>query len=91
MDILRTIIRGKANWIGHVLLRLCLLKHVTEGMTDGRLQVTGGRGISRKQLVDDLKEKRGYSKVTEEALDRSLYRTRFGRGYGPDVRQQQNE
>ena len=91
MDILRTIIRGKANWIGHVLLGLCLLKHVTEGMTDGRLQVTGGRGISRKQLVDDLKEKRGYSKVTEEALDRSLYRTRFGRGYGPDVRQQQNE
>jgi len=37
--------------------------------------------------VDDLKEKRGYWKSKEEALDRTLWRTRFGRDYGPVVRQ----
>jgi hypothetical protein len=35
----------------------------------------------------DLKEKRGYWKLKKETLDRSLWRTRFGRGYGPVVRQ----
>jgi hypothetical protein len=34
-----------------------------------------------------LKEKKGYWKLKEEALDRNLWRTRFGRGYGPVVRQ----
>jgi len=37
--------------------------------------------------MDDLKEKTGYWKLKEEALDRTLRRTRFGRGYGADVRQ----
>jgi hypothetical protein len=41
----------------------------------------------RKHLLDDLKEKRIYWKLKEEALDRNLWRTRFGRGYGPVVRQ----
>jgi hypothetical protein len=40
-----------------------------------------------KQLLDDLKEKRRYWNLKEEALDRNLWRTRFGRGYGPVVRQ----
>jgi hypothetical protein len=35
----------------------------------------------------DLKEKRRYWKLKEEALDRTLWRTRFGRGYGPVFRQ----
>jgi replicative superfamily II helicase len=30
-NILRTIKRRKANWIGHMLCRNCLLKHVIEG------------------------------------------------------------
>jgi hypothetical protein len=30
---LRTIKKRKANWIGHMLRRNCLLKHVTEGKT----------------------------------------------------------
>ena len=46
--------------------------------------VTGRRG---KQLMDDLKEKRGYWKLKAEALDRSVRRTRFARDYGPVVRQ----
>jgi hypothetical protein len=49
--------------------------------------MTGRRGRIRKQLVDDLKEKRRYWKLKEEALDRALWRTRFGRIYGPVVRQ----
>jgi hypothetical protein len=38
-------------------------------------------------VSDDLKEKRRYWKLKEEALDRTQWRTRFGRGYGPEVRQ----
>jgi hypothetical protein len=49
--------------------------------------MTGRRGRRRKQLLDDLKEKRRYCKLKEEALDRTLWRTRFGTGYGPAVRQ----
>jgi hypothetical protein len=45
------------------------------------------RGRMRKQLLDDLKEKRRYWKLKEEALDRTVWRTRFGRGCGPVVRQ----
>ena len=46
-----------------------------------------GRRRRRKQLQDDLKETRGYCKLKEEALEGTLWRTRFGRGYGPVVRQ----
>jgi hypothetical protein len=49
--------------------------------------MTGRRGRRRRQLLDDVKEKRRYCKLKEEALDRKLWRTRFGRGYGPVVRQ----
>jgi hypothetical protein len=60
---------------------------VIEGKLDGRIEMTGRRGGRRKQLLDDLKEKRRYWKLKEEALDRTQWRTRFGRGYGPVVRQ----
>jgi hypothetical protein len=49
--------------------------------------VTGGRGRRRRKLLDDLKIKRGYSHLKEEALDRTMWRARFGRGFGPVVRQ----
>jgi hypothetical protein len=43
-----------------------------------------GRGGRRhKQLLYHLKEKRRYWNLKEEALDRSLWRTGFERGYGP--------
>jgi hypothetical protein len=73
--------------IGHILRRNCLLKHVIEGKLEGRVDMTGRRGRRRKQLLDELGEKRRYWKLKEEALDRTLWRTRFGRGYGPVVRQ----
>ena len=49
--------------------------------------MTGTRGRRRKQLPDDLKEKREYCKLTGEALYRTLRRTRLGRVCGPVVRQ----
>jgi hypothetical protein len=60
---------------------------VIEGKIEGRIEVTGRRGRRHEQLLDDLKEKRRYWKLKEEELDRTLWRTRFGRGYGPVVRQ----
>jgi hypothetical protein len=48
--------------------------------------VTGKRGKRRKQVLDDLKEKRGYRKLKEEVLDRTVWRTGFGRACGPVVR-----
>ena len=55
--------------------------------TEGRFEVTGRRGIRGTQLLDYLKEKRGYRKLKEKAPDRTLRRSRFGRSYGPAVRQ----
>jgi hypothetical protein len=86
-NILHTIKRRKAIWIGHTLRRNCFLKEVIGGKTEGRIEVIGRRGRRRKQLLDDLKEKRGYWKLKEETLDRTLWRTRCERGYGLVVRQ----
>ena len=49
--------------------------------------MTGRRGRRRRKLLDDLKERRGYSHLKEEALDRTMWRARFARGFGPVVRQ----
>jgi hypothetical protein len=57
-NILRTIKRRKANRIGHVLRRSCLLKHVIERKIEGRIDVTGRRGRRRKRLLYGLKERR---------------------------------
>ena len=49
--------------------------------------MTGRRGRRRRKLLDDLKDRRGYCHLKEEALDRTVGRGRFGRGFGPVVRQ----
>jgi len=54
-NIIHTVKRRKANWIGHILRRNCLLKHVIGGKTDVNI-VMGGRVRRRKQLLDELKE-----------------------------------
>jgi hypothetical protein len=51
----------KANWIDHILCRNCLLQRVIEGKIKGGIEVTGRRGRRRRKLLDDLKERRGYS------------------------------
>ena len=79
-NILHEINKRKANWIGHILCRNCLLQRVIEGKIKGRIEVTGRR---RRKLLDDLKGRRGYSHFEAEALDRTMWRARFG----PVVRQ----
>jgi hypothetical protein len=69
------------------LRRNCLLKHVIEGKLEGRREMMGWRGRRRKQLLDDLKEKRRYWKLKEEALYLTLWRIRFGRDYGLVIKQ----
>jgi hypothetical protein len=83
-NILHEISKRKANWIGHILRRNCLLRQVIEGKIKGGIEMTGRR---RGKLLDDSKERRGYSHLKEEALDSTMWRARFGRGFGPVVRQ----
>jgi hypothetical protein len=71
------------NLNGHNTRRNCLLKQFIEGKIEG----TRSRGRRREQLLDDLKERRRYWKLKWQAPDRLLWRTRFGSGYGPVVRQ----
>jgi hypothetical protein len=86
-NILHEIRKQKANWIGHILRRNCLLQRVTEGNTQEGIEVTGRRGRRRRKLLDNLNERRGYFHLKEEALDRTMWRAHFGRGFGPVVRQ----
>ena len=86
-NILHEISKRKANWIGHILRRKCLLKQVIEGKIKGGIEVTRRRGRRRKKLLDDLKDRRGYSHLKEEALDRTMWRNRFRGDFGHVVRQ----
>jgi len=115
-NILHEISKRKANWIGHILRRNCLLQRIIGGKIKGGIEVTGRRGRRRRKLADDLnplnaqlnpichvlalleshhilhvrrirvKERRGYSHLKEEALDRTMWTPRFGRGFRPVVR-----
>jgi hypothetical protein len=49
--------------------------------------VTGIRGRRRTRLLDDIKEARGYWKLKEEAVDRTVWRPHLGIGCGPAVGQ----
>ena len=86
-NILHELRKRKANWIGHILRRNYLLKQVIEGKIKREMEVTRRRGRRRKKLLDDLKDRRGYSHLKEEALDRTMWRNRFRGGFGPVVRQ----
>jgi len=72
-NILRTTKRKKAERFGHILRKNCLLKHVIEGKTQARTEVTRRRGRRGKQLLDYLKEMGGYWKLEVEALYRPLW------------------
>ena len=86
-NILHEIRKRKANWIGHILRRNCLLKQVIEGKIKGEMEVTRRRGRRPRKLLDDLKHRRGYSHLKEEALDCTVWRNRFGGCFGLVVRQ----
>jgi len=69
------------------LSRNCPPNHGIEGKVEGMIEVTGRRGRRRRELVKDCKEKKGYWKLIDEALDRTVWRTRFKRCYGTVVTQ----
>jgi hypothetical protein len=53
-NIIHTLKKEKANWIGHILLWKCLQGKAIEG----KGEVKGRRGRRRKQLPDNHKETR---------------------------------
>jgi hypothetical protein len=70
-----------------IVIENCLLQRVTEGKIQGGIEMTRRQGRRRRKLLDDLKERREYSHLKEESLDRTMWRARFGRGFGPFVKQ----
>ena len=71
----------KANWIGHILSRNCLLNHGIEGKVEGMIDVTGRRGRRRKGLLEDcrkdrmLETERGSTRTHCGQLDLQMLRT----------------
>jgi hypothetical protein len=80
--ILGTLKMRKANWIGHISRRKCLLKHTVEGKIEGKTEMMGRRWRRRQQLLDGVTERRGYWKLKEESIDFSVGRIGIGIGYG---------
>jgi hypothetical protein len=54
-NILYEISKRKANWIGHILRRNCLLQQVIEGKIKEGIKVIGRRGRRRRKILNDLK------------------------------------
>jgi hypothetical protein len=75
-NMLFTIKMSRAKWVGHILSRNCLLKHVIEGKIEGKIEMMGRRGRRYKGLMDDLKEQRRCWKLKVGALDRPSCGTR---------------
>jgi hypothetical protein len=69
--------------LGTSCVGTAFLELVTEGRIEGKTEGTRRRRRRRKQLLDDLKKTRGYWKLKQVALDRTVWRIRFGRGYEP--------
>jgi len=55
------------------------------------IDMRGRQGRRCRELLYELKEKRGYRKLKEVTLVHTLWTTSFGRGYGPVIKRQQNE
>ena len=77
----------KDNCIAHILRGNYLLIHVAERKIEVKMERPGRRGKRLKQLLDYLRETRGYWNLKKEGLGRTVWRTGFGRGYDPVVRQ----
>jgi len=56
-NILHEICKRKANWIGQILRRNCLLQRVIVRKIQGGIEVTGRQGRRRGKLLDNLKER----------------------------------
>jgi hypothetical protein len=86
-NIIHKISKRNVNYIGHILCRNCLLQQGIEGKIKRGIEVTGRRGRRSRKLLDDLKDRRGYLHLKKKALDHTMCTARFGRGFGPVVRQ----
>jgi hypothetical protein len=86
-NILHEMSKRKADWIGHILRRNCLLPQFIGGKIKVWIELKERRGRRRRKLLDNLKERRAYSHLKEEALDRTMWRARYERGFGPVMRQ----
>jgi len=75
--------KRNVNWIGHILRRNSFLQWVIEGKIKGGIEVTGRRGRRRRKLLDDLKDRREYSHLKEEALDQCFSTAGPRPGTGP--------
>ena len=84
-NIIHTVKRREVNWIGFILRRNCLFLNIIEGKIGG-IEVTGRKGRRHKQPLDNRKETRGYYTLKQEAPDRTVWRTGFGRGRGRTTR-----
>jgi len=71
-NFLHDISKRKASWIDHFLRINCLLERVFEEKIKDTIVVTGRRGRRRRTLLDDLRERRRYSHLKEESLDRTI-------------------
>ena len=67
------------------LLKNCLLEHVFEGKIEWRIGVTGRWGRRGGQLMGELKRKRGYWKLKQDAPDRTTWGNNSARGCGPVI------
>jgi hypothetical protein len=82
-NILHTVKQRKANLIGHRLRLNCFVRQVIEG----KMEEEKRRGRRCKPILDGLSEESSSWYLKEKALDCAVWRTRFGRGYGPVARQ----
>jgi len=63
-----------------------ILHEIRKQKANWEMEVARRRRQRRKKLLDDL-DRRGYSHLKEEALDRTMWRHHFGGGFGSVVRQ----
>src|SRR5215469_354309 len=80
-NFLHTVTRRNANWIGYIFYTNFLLKLVVEEEIQRRIEGKRRRGRRRKHLLDRVNKENRYWNLKEEALDRSVWRTLYGRGY----------
>jgi hypothetical protein len=73
---------GRRTGLVTFCIETAFYKGLLNGRYKGEIEVTGRQGRRRTKLMNDLKEKRGYTHLKEEALDRTIWRARFGRGFG---------
>jgi hypothetical protein len=61
-----------ANFIGLIFRKNCILKYAIEGKIEENIEWKGRRRRRHIQLLDGLKETRGYWKLKEDVIDRAM-------------------